>query len=128
MAESSGASVAKKPHSDPKMESFRSGRKSCGGCVLPVLLTLRGRGVVRDGIHDVLLSIVSLTSSLSVVKVGTLSHFFNPWRSITSNRFVLNMVKGHHLQLRTWPPLFHKFHWFNIKAALAHHPLILKEV
>ena len=44
------------------------------------------------------------------------------WRSITSNRFVLNMVWGHHLQLRSHPPLFHDFRHFNIKVAAAHHP------
>ena len=54
--------------------------------------------------------------------------FFDQWRSITSNRFVLNMVWGHHLQLRSCPPLFHDFWHFNVKAASAHHPVIQKEV
>ena len=43
-------------------------------------------------------------------------------------RFVLNMVKGHHLQLRAWSLLFHNFNWFSIKAVLAYHPIIQKEV
>ena len=47
---------------------------------------------------------------------------------MTSNRFVLNMVWGHHLQLISHLPLFHDFWHFNVKAAAAHHPVILKEV
>ena len=68
----------------------------------------------------------SLSSSL--VQVGKLSKFFDQWRSITSNWFVPNMVKGHYLQLRSHPPLFCDFRWFNIKAALAHHSIIQKEI
>ena len=45
-----------------------------------------------------------------------------------SNRFVLNMVWGHHLQLRSHPPLFCDFWHFIVKAAAAHHPVIQKEV
>ena len=56
------------------------------------------------------------------------SNFLISGRSITSNRFVLNMVWGHHLQLRSHPLLFHDFWHFNIKAASAHHPVIQKEV
>ena len=56
------------------------------------------------------------------------SKFFDLWRNITSNRFVLNMVWGHHLQLRSHPPLFRDFWHFNVKAAAAHHPVIQKEV
>ena len=57
-----------------------------------------------------------------------LSHFLDQWRSITSNRFVLNMVQGHHPQLRSCPPLFCNFQQFNVKAAAAYHPIIQKEV
>ena len=49
------------------------------------------------------------------------------WRSIASSRFVLNMVKGHHLQLRAQPLLFHNFQYFNVKATLAH-PVTQKKV
>ena len=35
---------------------------------------------------------------------------------------------GHHLQLRSPPPLFHNFQQFNVKVAVAHHPVIQKEV
>ena len=45
-----------------------------------------------------------------------------------SNRFVLNMVQGHHLQLRSHPPLFHDFWHFIVKAAAPDHPVIQKEV
>ena len=38
------------------------------------------------------------------------------------------MVQGHHLQLRSWPPLFHNFQQFNVKAAAAHHLIIQEEV
>ena len=55
-----------------------------------------------------------------------LSHFYQ-W-NIISNRFNLNRVQGHHLQLMSHPSLFHKFKWFNIKAAAVHQPMIQKEV
>ena len=54
--------------------------------------------------------------------------FFDQWRGITSNRFVCNMVQGHHLQLRCHPHLFCNFKQFNVKAAAVHHPIIQKEV
>ena len=54
--------------------------------------------------------------------------FFDQWRSITSNRFVLNMVWGHHLQLRSHPPLFHDFWQFYVKTVAVHHPVIQREV
>ena len=57
-----------------------------------------------------------------------LSHFLDQWRSITSYRFVLNMVQGHHLQLMSYLPLFCNFWQFNVKATAAHHPIIQKEV
>ena len=53
---------------------------------------------------------------------------FDQWRSITSNRFVLNMVWGHHLQIWFHPPLFHNLWQFKVKAATTHNPIIQKEV
>ena len=50
------------------------------------------------------------------------------WRSLTLSRFLLDMVKGYNLELRCHPLLFHNFRWFDIKAAMAHHPIIQKEV
>ena len=37
------------------------------------------------------------------------------------------MVRGHHLQFQSHPPLFHNFWQFNVKAATAHHSIIQKE-
>ena len=62
----------------------------------------------------------------SVVQVGTPLCFLNQWKSITSNRFVLNMVKGNHLLLRYCPPLICTLKQFIIKATLAHHVSIQK--
>ena len=70
----------------------------------------------------------SSSSTSTTFQVGMLFKFFDQWRSITSNRFVLNMVWGHHLQLKSHPPLFRDFQHFNVKAAAAHHPVIQKEV
>ena len=38
------------------------------------------------------------------------------------------MVHGHHLELRSYPPLFHNSQHFEVKVAVAHHPIIQKEV
>ena len=54
--------------------------------------------------------------------------YFDQWRSITFNRFVLNMVWGHHLQLKSHPPLFHNFQQFSVKVAAAHHPIMQKKM
>ena len=70
----------------------------------------------------------SSSSTSAPFQVGMLFKFLDQWRSITSNRFVLKMVQGHHLQLRSHPPLFHKFRHFNVKVPAAHHPVIQKEV
>ena len=70
----------------------------------------------------------SSSSTSAPFQVGMLFKFLDQWRSITSNRFVLNMVQGHHLQLRSRPPLFHNFWHFNVKVPAAHHPVIQKEV
>ena len=37
---------------------------------------------------------------------------------------MFSIVKGHHLQLRSQPPLFHKFKQLNIRPAAADHPII----
>ena len=65
-----------------------------------------------DDIPDVLKSLTSSTSSLSVVQAGALPEFLDQWRNITFNRFVLNMMKSHYLQLRYHPLLFNNFRWF----------------
>ena len=73
-------------------------------------------------------SSASSSSTSPTFQVGMLSKFFDQWRSITSNRFVLNMVQGHHLQLRSHPPLFCDLWHFNVKVTAAHHPVIQREV
>ena len=93
-----------------------------------VLLTLGGKGSLGVGTPDVSWSSASSSSSSAVFQVGMLFKFFDQWRSITSNRFVPNMVQGHHHQLWSCPPLFHNFWQFNVKGATTHHPLIQKEV
>ena len=70
----------------------------------------------------------SSSSTSSPFQVGMLFTFLDQWGSITSNRFVLNMVWGHHLQLRSCPLLFRNFRHFNVKVPAAHHPVIQKEV
>ena len=97
----------------------------------PVLLSQEGKVGVGVGTPDVPQPSTSSSSSSSTsatFHIGMLFKFFDQWRSITSNRFVLNMVQGHHLQLKSHPPLFHDFQHFNVKAADAHHPVIQKEV
>ena len=68
------------------------------------------------------------SSSSSVIQVCILLHFLNQGRSITSYRFVLNMVQGHHLQLWSCPLLFLDFWQFNVNAAPAYQPIIQKEL
>ena len=75
----------------------------------PVLPVLGGKGSVGVGTPDMSQSLASSSSSSVVFQVGMLFKFFDQWRSIISNRFVLNMVWDHHLQLRSHPPLFHSF-------------------
>ena len=90
-----------------------------------------GMGVSTPDVPDVpepSTSSSSSSSSSATFQVDMLFKFFDQWRSITSNRFVLNMVWGHHLQLRSHPPLFCDFWHFNVRAAAAHHPVIQKEV
>ena len=59
---------------------------------------------------------------------GTVTQFLDEMRSIIFSRVVLNMFKGHHLQLRCNPLLFDNFKCFNIKASTVHHPVTQKEV
>ena len=95
----------------------------------PVLLNLeemRGMGVSTLDVPEPSTSSASSSSTSATFQVGMLFKFFDQWRSITSNRFVLNMVWGHHLQLRSCTPLFHAFQHFNVKVPAAHHPVIQK--
>ena len=74
----------------------------------PVLLRLGEKGAVGVSTPYVLessASSASPSSTSAVFQVGMLFKFFDQSRSITSNRFVLIMVQGHHLQLRSLPPI-----------------------
>ena len=122
----SGASLPKWPHLESGNEACPHGKK-----FPPVLLSQEGKvgvGVGTPGVPQPSTSSCSSSSTSAMFQVGMLFKFFDQWRSITSNRFVLNMVRGHHLQLRTCPPLFCDFLHFNVKATAAHHPVIQKEV
>ena len=109
--ESSDASLAKKPHLDPKADGCQGGRKSLGG-TSPSNTNSRKKG--SHGDVTVFKFITSSPSSSSVVHIGTLPKFLDQWRSIDSNRFVLSMVKGHHLQLGCCPLLSCNLRQFNI--------------
>ena len=76
------------------------GKKSAGGTVSTSSTESR-----RKGTPDVSQPSVSSSSTSAPFQVGMLFKFLDQWRSITSSRFVLNMVQGHHLQLRSHPPL-----------------------
>ena len=76
------------------------------------------------GVPDV----VHSTSSSSVVEVVHFSIFRSVEKHYIIYLFVLNMFRGHHLQLRCHPPLFNNIKWFNIKFTVAQHPVIQKEV
>ena len=63
-----------------------------------------------------------------VPQVGCLPQFIDEWKKVTTNRFILNMVKGHHLQIKTRPPLFRNFSRFDIRCKPEHRPVIQEEV
>ena len=121
-----GASLPKKSHLDPKSHGCHGGRKSMAGELTSTSdsLTLGRKGVMGTIIPNVSQS----SRSSCIVQVRTLPKFLDPWRNITSDRFVFIVVKGYHLQLRGQPLLFHNFRQFIIKANPAHHSIIQKEV
>ena len=127
MPGSSGTFLVKKPNLKSGTETHPGGKKSAGGSVSAGSDDARKKGAVGVGTPDASQTTASSTSSYLVFQVGMLSHFLNQWRSITSDRFVLNMVQGHYLLLRPCPPLFHNFWQFSVKVTAAHHPIIQKE-
>ena len=127
----SGASLPKRPHLESGNEAHLSGKMSAGGSVSTSSAETRRKGGMGVSVSDVPESSASSASSSSTsaaFQVGMLFKCFDQWRSITSNRFVLNMVWGHHLQLRSHPPLFHDFWHFNVQAVAAHYSVIQREV
>ena len=131
MPGTSGASMTKRPNLESGNEAHLSGKKSAGGSVSTSSFDTRRKGDMGVSIPDVPESSASSASSSSTsaaFQVGMLFIFFDHWRSITSNRFVLNMVWGHHLQVRSHPPLLCDFWQFNVKVAAAHYRVIQREV
>ena len=119
-----------RPYLESGNEAHLSGKKSAGGSVSTSSTESRrkgGMGVSTPDMPEPSTSSASSSSTSATFQVGMLFKLFDQWRSITSNRFVLNMVQSHHLQLRSCP-LFHDFQCFNVKVAVAHHPVIQKEV
>ena len=107
---SSGASLAKKPQLECGNEVHPSEKKSAGGSVSTSSAETRRKGSHR-GWHSWCARVLSFFS-LFIISICSFSgwyafQIFDQSRSITSNRFLLNMVQGHHLQLRSCPPLFH---------------------
>ena len=62
------------------------------------------------------------------MQLCALSNFLDQWKSITFNRFVVNMIKGHLHHLKCHPLLFQKLKWFNFRVLLVHYAVILEEV
>ena len=127
----SGASLPKRPHLQSGNEAHPNGKKSASGSIptsSPESRRKGGMGVSTPDVPEPSTSSTSSSSTSATFQVGMLFKFFDQWRSIASSKFVLNMVWGHHLQLRSCPPLFHDFWHFNVQAAAAHHPVIQREV
>ena len=72
--------------------------------VLPSHEEKGGMGVSTPDVPEPSTSSSSSSSTSATFQVGMLFKFFDQWRSIASNRFVLNMDRDHHLQLRSCPP------------------------
>ena len=96
VSQSSGSSLAKRPHLEIRTETYLGSRKSAGGSVSVSYAKARKMGDSGTGTPDVSQSTASSSSLSSIVQVGMLSHFLDQWRNITCNRFVLNMVQGYH--------------------------------
>ena len=95
----------------------------------PVLLILGRKGSMGVGTPDVSPSSASSSSSCTVFSGWYAFQILDQWRSLISNRFVLNMVQGgHHLQLGYCLPWFRNVWQFNVKAATTHNPIIQKGV
>ena len=102
-------------------------RKSVGGSVCTSFAESRRKGAWGLALlmwPEPSASSACSSSTSAAFQVGMLFKFFDQWGSITSNRFVLNMVWCHHLQLRSHHPLFCDFWCFNVKVAAPHHPVI----
>ena len=121
VAESSGGCVGSRPYSDHGTESHQSGRKSSGAGASASVTDSQKKGS-HEGWHFWCFAVYIIDFYSSIMQADTLPHFVDQWGINTLSRSVLNMVRGHHLHVRAHP------HWFNIKTAPAHHPVIQKEV
>ena len=83
----SGASLLKWPHLESGNEAHLHGKKSAGSTV-----STSSPQVGTPDVPQTSTSSSSSSSTSATFQVGMLFRFFDQWRSITSNRFVLNMV------------------------------------
>ena len=128
MLGSSNASLAKRPHLESGTEMHQGGKKSADGSVSASSADARKKGPWGSALPMCHSPQPPCHPQLWFFTLVCFSIFLDQWRSITSNRFVLNMVQGHHLQLRLCPLLFCNFQQFNVKVAAAHHSIIQKEM
>ena len=76
MPECSGASLAKRPHLDSRIENCPGGKKSAGGSVSVSSADARKKGAMGVGTPDVSLSTAFSSSSSLVLQIDMLSHFW----------------------------------------------------
>ena len=86
------------------------------------LIQMPGQRVIR--VLESLLTVVHLPFLLTLIG-GAMG---DDVPGILQSTISSNVVKGHHLQLWAWPPLFCNFQCYNIKATKVHHPIIQKAV
>ena len=106
---SSGQPLAKRPHLEIGMRLIQVARSVLVTVSPPVVPILGGKGSLEVSTPGVSQSSTSSSSSSAVFQVGMLFKFFDQWRGIICNRYVLNMVWGHHLQIRSHASLFCNF-------------------
>ena len=91
-----------RPHLESETETHPGGKTSASGSVSAVLLRLGRRAV---GLPLLMCHSAQPPHHphLQFFMLVCFSIFWDEGRSITSNRFVFNMVQDHHLQLRSHP-------------------------
>ena len=89
MSESSGASLAKRPHFVSRIETCPGGKMSVGCNVSASSADARKKGAVDVSAPDVSWSTASSSSSSLVFQADMLSSFFDQWRSISSKGLCL---------------------------------------
>ena len=124
---SNGLPLALKTYFTTRTERHQSGRKSAWAHLL-VPLTLGRRGTMGA----VFLMCYSLQLHQHYVHLlCRLVHFQKFWikgEALPSVGLYLIWLQVPHLQLRWHTLFFHNFKLFNTKAAMAHHPIIQKDV